>query len=182
VRVASRRHALGDGDFYQIRVAEPLDAGRLLDLHFDLCRTDPATDMPELDEFPLSADIVARDAKALERTANGMLLAAIHDRDAIGSAVLRGGRFRRTRHVTELSMRVRKDWRRRGVGRALLDTALEAARASDVVEIVSLTVFLSNAPALELYRSAGFQEEGRRRGHLRLGDRDDDLVLMSQRV
>ena len=48
--------------------------------------------------------------------------------------------------------------RRRGVGRALLDAAVEAARASGA-SLVKLSTALNNAPAQRLYESAGWVRE-----------------------
>ncbi|MDB5068215.1 MAG: Acetyltransferase domain, partial [Chloroflexi bacterium] len=39
-------------------------------------------------------------------------------------------------------------------------------------------VFPENRRALALYRSMGFEEEGRLRDHLRTGGQERDLVLM----
>jgi ribosomal-protein-alanine N-acetyltransferase len=52
----------------------------------------------------------------------------------------------------------------RGIGRALLDAALEEGRRRDV-SAVYLEVRDSNDRARRLYRSRGFEEVGRRRGY-----------------
>jgi [ribosomal protein S18]-alanine N-acetyltransferase len=53
-----------------------------------------------------------------------------------------------------------------GIGRALLDAALDEA-ASRNVESVYLEVRDSNARARRLYQSRGFEEVGRRKGYYR---------------
>lgn len=52
--------------------------------------------------------------------------------------------------------------RRQGIGRALLEAALEAGREAGLATL-SLEVRPSNLPALSLYRQKGFQEAGRRK-------------------
>jgi ribosomal-protein-alanine N-acetyltransferase len=56
--------------------------------------------------------------------------------------------------------------RGRGVGSALLDTALDEARRHGVAEVF-LEVRSSNLRARQLYESRGFAEVGRRRGYYR---------------
>ena len=53
-----------------------------------------------------------------------------------------------------------------GVGRALLEQA-SARCAADGAEALFLEVAQDNAPALALYRGAGFTEAGRRKGYYR---------------
>lgn len=67
---------------------------------------------------------------------------------------------------------------RQGVGRTLLGRALEVA-AQGGAGTVHLDVAADNAPALALYRAAGFGEAGRRRGYYRRADgsRADALLL-----
>ncbi len=48
------------------------------------------------------------------------------------------------------------EWRRRGLGRSLLQRLIERARARAVTSL-TLEVLVDNAPAIALYRSAGFR-------------------------
>lgn len=68
--------------------------------------------------------------------------------------------------------------RRRGVGRRLLK-GLEAAASSAGAQRVVLEVSDRNAPALQLYKNAGYTEVGRRREYYRgaSGLEEDALVL-----
>jgi RimJ/RimL family protein N-acetyltransferase len=61
----------------------------------------------------------------------------------------------------ELGMAVARPWRGRGVGTALMETAVAWAREQGVHKL-SLSVFPHNAAAIALYRKFGFTEEGRR--------------------
>ena len=77
---------------------------------------------------------------------------------------------------------MQRDWRRRGVGRALVAAAVEAARASEVIKKISLRVFSNNAAALRLYESLRFRTEGRRAAQIRLADGYVDEILMGMDV
>jgi RimJ/RimL family protein N-acetyltransferase len=83
-----------------------------------------------------------------------------------------------SRHVADLGLMVAASHRRRGIGRALLDEAVEWARRSDVRKL-ELHVFPHNEAAIALYESVGFRREGLRRGHYRRGAEYMDAILMA---
>jgi RimJ/RimL family protein N-acetyltransferase len=86
-----------------------------------------------------------------------------------------------SRHVADLGLMVAASHRRRGIGRALLDRAVEWARGVEVRKL-ELHVFPWNEPALALYESFGFVREGYRHGHyVREGD-DVDAILMAYTI
>jgi ribosomal-protein-alanine N-acetyltransferase len=66
--------------------------------------------------------------------------------------------------VHVLDVAVEAEARRRGVGRSLLTTAVEHGRTRGA-RVVLLEVRRSNAPAIALYRSFGFEEVGVRRSY-----------------
>ena len=68
--------------------------------------------------------------------------------------------------VADFGMCVAADWRGRGVGGALVDEAVAAARSLGAHK-VALQVWPHNHAARRLYRRHGFVEEGRLRRHYR---------------
>jgi RimJ/RimL family protein N-acetyltransferase len=60
----------------------------------------------------------------------------------------------------EIGMCVARPWRGRGVGSALVATAIDWARAEGLHKL-TLSVFPHNEAAIALYRTFGFVEEGR---------------------
>jgi len=99
-----------------------------------------------------------------------------------GVLTLQGGVLRRMRHVGRLEIFVDADLRGMGVGRALLDTALRWATENPRLSKLTLAVFEDNERAVALYRSQGFQVEGRRAGEYREPDgtlRADLLMWIS---
>jgi ribosomal-protein-alanine N-acetyltransferase len=80
-------------------------------------------------------------------------------------------------HVTNLAVHPR--YRRRGLARRLLSAILEDARRKSV-ELVFLEVRPTNAEALGLYESLGFQVIGRRKGYY--FDTGEDALVMEARL
>ena len=78
-----------------------------------------------------------------------------------------------TADVTNVT--VRKDFRRRGVGEAMLRQLMEEGRR-DGIERFSLEVRSSNTAAIRLYDKLGFRQEGVRRGYYE-NPREDALIL-----
>ncbi|HEY0666434.1 MAG TPA: ribosomal protein S18-alanine N-acetyltransferase [Gallionella sp.] len=77
-----------------------------------------------------------------------------------------------------LNIGVAEAHQRKGLGRAMLVGMLDAARRKGM-RCVFLEVRATNAPALALYRSAGFLQIGLRRDYYRSGDGAEDAVTMA---
>lgn len=84
------------------------------------------------------------------------------------------------RHAGVLGLGVVAQFRRRGVGRALLETALAQARRVGL-ERIELTVRAPNRAAIALYEKLGFAVEGIKRDAVRADHGYEDLVLMALR-
>lgn len=80
-------------------------------------------------------------------------------------------------HVVELGMFVLKSYRHQGVGKQLLGWMLNWATVAGF-EKVTLSVFATNKPAINLYTHFGFVEEGCLQRHLRVEGQYVDLLLM----
>jgi RimJ/RimL family protein N-acetyltransferase len=86
---------------------------------------------------------------------------------------------RRPSGPVSLGMAVAREWRRRGVGTALLEACVQWARESGVHKL-SLEVFAHNDAAIALYRRLGFAEEGRLRKHYERADGELwDVIVMA---
>jgi len=182
VRVAAREHATPDGLGLAVRSARAGEAGAVLDHFLEVVREAPYAVVQEPGEVRLTVDRLRSLLQALEAADNGFYLVAEAEEGIVGSLSCNGGRYARQRHAAEVGVHVRREARRRGVGRALLQTAVEAARASPVLGRLHLQVFAPNEAAIELYRACGFREEGRLRGHVRIGGEDVDVLCMGLAV
>jgi putative acetyltransferase len=83
-----------------------------------------------------------------------------------------------SRHVADLGLMVLEDYRRRGIGRRLLDEGVAWARSFGIRKL-ELHVFPWNEAALRLYESFGFEREGYRKRHYDRDGEDVDAILMA---
>ena len=82
-------------------------------------------------------------------------------------------------HVADLGLMVAAPYRRRGVGRSLMDAAEAWAREVGVHKL-ELHVFPYNTAAIALYEGLGYEREGYRRDHYRRSDGYVDAILMAK--
>jgi len=95
----------------------------------------------------------------------------------VGNTDLRRQRHNDVLHLGRLGIIVLKEYRRKGLGTLLMETALERAESLGI-KLVTLEVYASNEAALGLYTSMGFREFGRLPGGIRQGTSKIDLVYM----
>ncbi len=109
-------------------------------------------------------------------------LAAVGEEIVVGwAAATRVSQRSCYRGVVEHSVYVASGHRGRGVGRALLEELIAAARTQGVWTIQT-SIFASNEPSLALHRRCGFRDVGRRE---RIAQREDvwhDTILMELRL
>ena len=79
-------------------------------------------------------------------------------------------------HNGVLGIAIREGYRDRGIGKALILGALDAARGK--LEIVTLSVFTTNKRANSLYRNLGFIDYGMRPKSIKRGNRYFDELYM----
>lgn len=118
--------------------------------------------------------------RELREASNAILLVArVPGVQVAGALTIVGGALSRMRHAGKLEIMVSPSHRGRGLGRALMSAGIAWAEANPVLTKVGLSVFTTNDRAIALYRSFGFEEEGRRPGEYRMEDGSlrDDLLL-----
>lgn len=86
------------------------------------------------------------------------------------------------RHTAELTMGVSPEARGLGIGRELLDAALEKLRAEGQIEILYLSVRADNIAAIRLYERCGFEKLTLLERDIQIGDQYYDGVLMRRLI
>ena len=174
---APRELRTKDGAALALRELVPEDAQTVLDTVRPILAESAFTvRLPE--EMPSEA---AEEARWIEsaRAGGALLLGACVEGSFAGLLTLEPLGPARARHVASLGMSLALPQRGRGVGRALLEAALDWARESAHVEKVELCCLADNAVGLALYESVGFEHEGRRRGKIQRspGEYVDDVLM-----
>ena len=161
---------------FEIREAEPGDAPELVAL------ARAVTAEPE-DWLLTSAEwrstaAERRYLRAARRSPHAAVFVAEAPEGLVGRLSVARDVHPASRHVADLGLMVAAAHRRQGIGRALLQRTVDWARANSVAKL-ELHVFAHNAPAIALYESFGFVQEGYRRRHYRRGEEYLDAILMA---
>jgi putative acetyltransferase len=119
--------------------------------------------------------------KAVRSHADAAVFVAVDGDEVIARLSIARDPHPASAHVADLGLMVAASHRRRGIGRALLERAVDWARSSEVRKL-ELHVFPWNVPAIALYESFGFVREGFRKAHYRRGDEYVDAILMAYPV
>lgn len=161
-----------------IREATRADAESII-AHGQCLATEPNIDIPLApEEFNPTIEEEQQTLSDYAASDNSIFLLAEVEGQIIGVLECKGGKRKATRHVVALAMSIRKDWRNRGVGSALMTRAMEWAKNTHVVKRIELFVYARNGAAIHLYKKFGFEEEGRLRGAIyQHGEYIDDLIM-----
>ena len=96
-----------------------------------------------------------------QNTATYLLLVAEIDGQIVGTLDFSNGNRQRNAHTGDFRMGVDPAFQNLGIGRYMIKVMLDWATQNPIIEKVKLTAFANNYNGLHLYKSLGFEEEGR---------------------
>ncbi len=121
------------------------------------------------------------DEKAVKQTIQSpqsIYLVAEYEGQIVGHAFLEPYTLQSLRHVADLNIAVTFRMQKKGIGTKLLESTIEWAKNSGVIEKIQLNVRASNTTAIPLYKKMGFEEEGRLKNRVKIKDRYIDDIIM----
>ena len=162
-----------------IRTLLPAEAAAFWSLRLRALREHPdcfASSPEEEENVPLD---VVRARLDSQSPATNLVLGAFVDDKLVGMTGLRRDTFRKAAHKARIwGMYVASESQAQGIGRRLLEAAIDAARRMGGVQQVHLEVMVDNSRARAVYRALGFQPYGVEKRALRIGETYVDEELM----
>jgi RimJ/RimL family protein N-acetyltransferase len=162
---------------YHVRRATPGDASALVDLARAV-GTEPEGWLITNGEWRTPSE-ERRYLRAVRRHTHAAVFVAETADGIVGRISLARETHPASEHVADLGLMVAGPYRRRGVGRALMQAAEEWAREVGVHKL-ELHVFPYNDAAIALYEEMGYEREGYRRDHYRRSGGYVDAILMAK--
>jgi RimJ/RimL family protein N-acetyltransferase len=162
-----------------VRRADPNDAAALVALG-EAVALEAGGWMLSTETWRSAAD-ERRYLKAVRSHADAAVFVAVDGDDVVARLSVARDPHPASSHVADIGLMVAASHRRRGIGRALLEAAVDWARSARVRKL-ELHVFPWNEPAILLYESFGFVREGYRHAHYRRGEDFVDAILMAYAV
>jgi RimJ/RimL family protein N-acetyltransferase len=159
-----------------VRPARPTDAEGLTELG-NAVGSEPEGWLVTTNGWREAAD-ERRYLRAIRRYPNAAVYVAEDEGEIVGRLSVARDQHPASSHVADVGLMVAASHRRRGIGTALLDAAVQWGREAGVRKL-ELHVFPWNGAAIALYERYGFVKEGYRRGHYRRGDEYMDAILMA---
>lgn len=181
--IKPRELSLKRGDQFRIRTASEKDAAAILNLYRSVIIEGRYT-MLLIEEMQRTEE-EERKAIADEIKRSGCLrVVAEADGQIVGMARVKAGGLKRTAHFGNVdSVWVLSEWRRQGIGNALIDTVVRWSVRNMEIEKLGLFVFSTSEAAIALYRRNGFTIEGRAPRDIKFADDDyADTVIMGRMV
>ena len=169
-----REGSLPDGRAYLIRPTAEADAQALVALRDSIADEGGLIAATPGDHSVLEETL----AIAVLLSQGGLSLSLEVEGSLAGQVMVRRLHQRLEDDEGEVAIAVHNSARGVGLGRLLLETAIEWARAVRLARL-RLGVFPENQPALRLYRALGFLEDQTLQGRVRLRDGARDLLLMT---
>ncbi|MGB8347276.1 MAG: GNAT family N-acetyltransferase [Ktedonobacteraceae bacterium] len=168
----------------EVRILTETDAEAFWNIRLRALRDDPESFGSSYEEV-LERGIagITQGLRAKDVASDDATFGAFDGNQLVGIASFRRASSIKMRHKAIIwGMYVPRELRKEGIGKALMQAAIEYAKTLPDLEQINLAVVLTSREARHLFISLGFETYGLERHALKLHDRYFDQELMSLRL
>ena len=181
MKFQKKKTSVKSGKKNTVRAPEESEAQSLMDLKRGYIKN--TSTLPwTLAEYPKDIGNELKLMKEYRESENSILLVAEYEGELIGNIDITGSKRLKMAHTGMVGMGIKEDWRNQGLGKALMECAIEWAKNSSEIEILWLDVYASNELGYNLYKNTGFEVSGIIKGFFKEENGYMDKVQMYQRI
>lgn len=149
-----------------IRKATPNDANSIAEAQRQIAKIPGqlASRPEEIKDENIKAKITE-----MSQSDRGLFVVMEVDEQIVGHALLEPHKLAVTSHVVVLTLVINEGFQGNGFGRRMMNYLVDWAKQNKNVEKFELHVRSANTRAIELYKSLGFVEEGRKTKQIKIG-------------
>lgn len=133
------------------------------------------------DEFRLSVEQEIQYIKSTNDDVDALMILGIINDNVISISNISSPKRKRIAHNSELSISVKKDYWRNGIGSAVMKELIKFATQRGIKNI-SLGVKANNRNAIKLYEKFGFKQIGAHKDYFNVNGNYDDEILMDLHI
>ncbi|MCA9894340.1 MAG: GNAT family N-acetyltransferase [Anaerolineae bacterium] len=150
---------------YTLRLTQPEDASALLEYMGPIAdEPNNGISLASSDEITYTEEGLRKQIESQLQADNRLSIVAIDQEGSIiGYLNCDPPGPRGYLHTVSVGITVRRDWRDKGVGSAMMRYALDWCESNATIKRVELDVFTNNPRAIHVYEKFGFIQEGVRR-------------------
>lgn len=174
-------YTLKSGQQVTIRLPQRSDAQAILDLKRGYIKNTVILPLT-LEDYPNDLQKEITLIEEYEKSNNSIFLVAEFNNQLIGNIDLTGSKRSKIGHTAMLGMGIDENWRNQGLGKILIECAIEWAKKKSDIEIVWLDVYSSNEIGYNLYQKMGFEVSGIIKNFFKEGQNYIDKVQMYQSI
>ncbi|MNU55437.1 N-acyltransferase YncA [compost metagenome] len=177
MKFESRKIVLKDGRVILLRHVAVSDAVKVIEFVQGFVYEEEFVPMVEGEFNPTIEEEEALLKNYVDRS-NCLFLVAEFEGKIVGNINIDGSQRKIMRHTAVFGIGMHRDWQGCGLGRALLQNAIDWCRDESELELLYLQVYAENESGMILYRKVGFTEHGRMPKAFKQNGRYHDEISM----
>jgi RimJ/RimL family protein N-acetyltransferase len=134
------------------------------------------------DEFRLTIEQEMEHIKSISNSTGTLMILGIINNNIVSIAQISSPNRKRIAHNGEVSISVKKDYWKMGIGSAVMEELIRFAKENNIIKNISLGVKASNTNGIKLYEKFGFKKVGVHKDFFNVNDNFDDEILMDLNI